>query len=368
MKKVLHIVSSWGTGGVERYIYNYSKYLNKYSFDILTLRNSKGNSIFNSEKLNVYNLEEVSGNYINRLYKRKKLLVDFLEKHEYNIIHFDTTTADSFILAKFIKKRFNVKIVMHCHATNVEPPKILLKKILHKFSKIFYNKYADYYIGASEDTIKWMFPAKTNINKIVLNCGVELDKFKYDIKTREKIRKKYNLAEKYVIGTVGRFSQQKNPFFILNIIRDCIKIEPKIVFLWIGSGEYIEQIKSKAKKMGIYNNIIFLGVCDQVEKYYSALDLFILPSLYEANPIVCLEAQTNGLKCIISNKITKSANINGNVIFLDIKDSKNWANEIIKQKDNCKHKGNISKIIEKGYSVKDNANKLEEIYIKLEEK
>lgn len=365
-KKILHIVSSWGTGGVERYIYNYSKYLKKYAFDVLTLRESSNKSIFISNEIRVYHLLEVKGNYLKRISKRKKLLIEFMKKHQYDIVHFDSTTADAFILAKAIKRNFPCKIVMHCHATNIEPPNIFLKTILHKFSKKFYSKYGDYYIGASEDTIKWMFPSKSNIDKIVLNCGLEIEKFKYNENIRQEVRKKLNLTDRYVVGTVGRFSQQKNPFFILDIIEECIKIEENFTFLWIGAGEYFDKIKEKAQTRGIDKNICFLGLCEKIEDYYSVLDLFILPSLYEANPIVCVEAQTNGLKCIISDKITRTANITGSVKFLGIENPKEWATEIMKYKNDCNHISHLEKISEKGYSVKENAEKLEKIYEGLE--
>ncbi|MFQ8661858.1 MAG: glycosyltransferase [Clostridia bacterium] len=366
MDRVLHIVSSWGTGGVERYIYNYSKYLNKYSFDVLTLRESSNKSIFASDKIRVYHLLEAKGNYLKRINMRKKLLIDFLKKNKYNIVHFDATTADAFILAKAIKKNFSCKIVMHCHATSIEPPNIFLKTILHKFSKIFYSKYADYYIGLSEDTIRWMFPQKSKIDKTVLNCGVEIEKFKFNEDIRNQIRKKHNITNKYVVGTVGRFSKQKNPFFILDIIEECIKMEENFTFLWIGDGEYFNKIREIAKNRGIDKHIYFLGVCENIEEYYSALDLFILPSLYEGNPIACLEAQTNGLKCIISDEITKTANITGSVRFLGIENPKEWATEIMKLKNDCNHVSYLEKISAKGYSVKDNAEKLEKIYDRLE--
>lgn len=366
MNRILHIVSSWGTGGVERYIYNYSKHLKKYSFDVLTLRDSSNYSIFNSNSIKIYNLSRAKGSYLKRIEARKKSLIVFLKTHHYDIIHFDATTADACILAKAVKKFFQCKIVMHCHATSIEPPNVLLKTILHKFSKKFYSKYVDYYIGASEDAMNWIVPKKSNADQSVLNCGVEIEKFKYNEETRKKLRKGLSLNNKYIVGTVGRFSKQKNPFFILDIIEECAKIDKNFVFLWIGSGKYFEEIKEIAQNRGIDENIYFLGLCEKPEDYYSVLDLFILPSLYEANPIVCVEAQSNGLKCIISDKITRTANITGNVEFLEIENPKEWAAEIIKLKNNCSHTVDLKRISDEGYSVKDNAEKLEKIYDKLE--
>ena len=366
MKKILHIVSSWGTGGVEKYIYNYSQYLKKYSFDVLTLRESSSESIFSSDNIKVYQLENVEGNYLKRIEKRKKLLIGFMKQHNYDVVHFDMTTADAFILAKTLKKNSLCKVVMHCHATNVEPPNVLLKKILHYYSKILYSKYADYYIALSEDTKKWMFFKRSKIEGTILNCGIEIEKFKYSKVNRKKIREEYELSSKYVVGTVGRFSQQKNPFFILDIIQKYVEKDKDFKFLWIGVGEYFEDVKKEAHKRKIDEYIIFVGSSKTIEEYYSAMDVFILPSLYEGNPIACIEAQANGLKCIISDKITKKSNITGQVVFLGIKSPEKWVKKLIEMKNNCKHTSNLEKLSKSGFSVKDNVEKLEEIYDRLE--
>lgn len=368
MKKVLHIISSWGTGGVERYIYNYSKYLKEYSFDVLTLRKSTNSSVFDSQQINIYHLKEIHGNFFTRLEKRKKLIIEFLENNKYDIIHFDMTTADAFILAKAIKRKFPVKIVMHCHATNVEPPNIYLKKMLHYFSKVFYSKYADYYIGASEDTMKWMYTKKIRDGNqcSVITCGIEVDKFKFDEDKRKEIRTKYNINKKFVIGTVGRFSTQKNLPFIIDIIEKYSKINNDFVFLWAGNGNLMNYVKNELNKRSLEKYVLFLGVCSNIEEIYSAMDLFILPSLYEANPIVAMEAQANGLMCFLSKNITYTSKLSDNVKFIDIKDSNQWVKEIEIASKNCIHRYEHGKINMSLISAKENAEKLENVYMKLD--
>lgn len=365
MDRVLHIVSSWGTGGVERYIYSFSKYINNYVFDILTLRDNNNTSIFSLGKdSKIYNLPRISANYFKRTKFRKKHIIEFLKKHKYKIIHFDMTTADAFILAKAIKKTFpNVKVVMHCHANNVESPNATLKKIVHYISKYTIEKYVDYYIGLSKETMKWMYTKKIrkSINSTIITCGIETDRFKFNEESRNKIRKKYDLENQFVIGTVGRFSTQKNIPFIIKIIDEYSKICKNFKFIWVGNGKLMEYAKKEIKKRNLNNFVDFLGVCNNIEEIYSSFDLFVLPSLYEGNPIVAMEAQINGLKCLLSNKITVEANINNNVKFLSIYNVREWIDEIEKIRLNPKR---INIPTEKlvPISVEYNAKKLENIY------
>ena len=364
MDRVLHIVSAWGTGGVERYLYNFSKYIDNYVFDILTLRESNNMPIFDLGKdSKIYNLPRIDANYFKRTKFRKKQIIEFLKSHEYKIIHFDTTTADTFILAKAIKKFYpNVKIIMHCHANNVEPPKVILKKIIHYMAKYTLSKYADYYIGVSKETIKWMYTneIQKSINSTIITCGIETHMFKFNEENRNKIRKKYGLENKFVIGTVGRFSTQKNIPFIIKIIDEYSKINKKFKFVWVGNGKLMEYAKGEIEKHNLNDFVDFLGICNNIEEIYSAFDLFVLPSLYEGNPIVVLEAQINGLKCLLSNKLISATDLNDSVKFLSIYNVREWIDEIEKIRLNPKR---INIPTEKlvPISVEYNAKKLENI-------
>ena len=364
--KVLHIISAWGNGGVERYIWNYTHYFETCTIDILTLRKGSKESIFKLEDTSkIYNLPEVKGNYIKRVIERSKLIVEFLKYHQYNMVHFDMTSADVFLLARAIRKNgFACKIVIHCHASNVEPPNVPLKKLLHYACRAFLGNYADYYIALSDDTMRWMFTQKNLKRKpsTILNCGIELQQFRYNEAERQNVRDRLDLGNKFVIGTVGRFSQQKNLPFILEIVEKYLKISEDFCLLWVGDGEYFEKIKKEAQIKGIEKYIVFYGLSDAVNPLLSAMDVFILPSLYEGNPIVGIEAQANGLRCLISDTVTRTANPTGLVTFLNISDVDHWVNELENYKDGIHHEDRIELLIEKGHDVKHNAEKMEQIY------
>ena len=366
MVKILHIVSSWGVGGVESYIFNFAKHIKKYEFDILTLRKTENKTIFNlSGTSQIYNLSKVEGNYFKRTKKRKDEIIEFILKHKYEVVHIDTTTADMLIIAKEIKKRTNVKIIYHSHATDVEAPNVFLKRVLHYYSKRLYYSNVDYYIAASKDAAIWMYPKKILKNNChIITCGADLEKFRFNYDDRIDIRNKFNLEKKIVIGTVGRFSNQKNIPFIINLIELMAKKKIDFNFLWIGNGHLFEDTKEEVKKRKLDKYVIFTGNIKEVEKLYSAMDIFILPSFYEANPIVAIEAQANGLKCSLSDTITKESNVSNTVSYISCKNIDLWMAEILKNREYVR-KDNIEIIIKRGASVKENSIKLLEIYDKV---
>lgn len=83
----------------------------------------------------------------------------------------------------------------------------------------------------------------------------------------------------------------------------------------IGSGELVEDIKLKAEKLGLKNNIIFLGNSDEVNCYLSAMDVYILPSRYEGLSVSAIEAQASGLECVMSDKISTETKKTDKCVF-----------------------------------------------------
>lgn len=373
MKKVLQIVSSWGSGGVERYISNFQKYMvDEYQYVVLPLRPAKSRSIF-AEKFLKYGGEILEVPKTNgttpfhRWRNRANAVLKCIQKGSYEIVHINGTTADALFYCRLIKKKLpNVKVIVHCHGDNVDPPHEKEKRFVHEVIKHVANYKPDYCLGCSERTLTWMFSQKTlkDTPHEVLYCGIEVDEFIYSIENRTEIRKSQQCTEDtLLIGTVGRFSEQKNPMFILEILGKLAEKGVPYKFLWIGSGVLEESVKNRAKELKIEKNIIFFGVCSNTAPMYSAMDIFILPSLYEGNPIVGFEAQASGLPCFFSDKIIGEAKISERVHFLPIENAADiWADEIQKCDLNYRRDDMAHRLIENGQDVKGCAARMMEIY------
>ena len=135
----------------------------------------------------------------------------------------------------------------------------------------------------------------------------------------------------------------------------------------LGNGKLEEQIKQKVINLKIEDRVIFLGVKENVNEYYQAMDLFVLPSIFEGLPIVGIEAQASGLKCIFSDRITTESDITENVKFIELNNIEKWDKQIVYEKNNYnkekrKDKKIYGDLIKKGYDLRTEVNKIEKIY------
>ena len=173
-----------------------------------------------------------------------------------------------------------------------------------------------------------------------------------------------------MIGHVGRFMKEKNHKFMLDILKEIKKIKPNPVLIFVGDGELEDEIKNKARKMGITNEVRFLGVRSDVKYLMQAMDIFLFPSFYEGLGIVLIEAQALGLESVVSENIPDEAFITDLVHKVSLeRDASYWAKKIIDIYNNKKNrKGRQKDIVKAGYDIVNTTKFLEEFYLDSEEK
>lgn len=372
MITVLQIVFAWGSGGVERLICNYIENMSGVKIDVLILQKYNKNSIFNETVTknggDIYHLEHISGGILNRLKQRYVKIKEFCSEHGYDIIHVNGGTGIDCLYAYAAKKGCpRAKVIMQSHADNVEPPHSFFKHVLHKVGKYLFSNKPDANLACSNNSLKWMFRKKyiTDKPSYVLFNGIEIKNFSYDISERHNAREELGLTQKYVVGTVGRFVPQKNPYFILEIIKELILFDKNIAFIWVGDGPLFDKIKQAAQKKHLNDCIYFVGSTKNTRKFYLAMDCFILPSVYEGLGIVNIEAQATGLPCVVSNKIPMEAKVTDLIEFIPLKVSaREWAKRIISKKGIVRI-DNTEAVRSMGYDRYDTAQKLYCIYQEL---
>ena len=203
-------------------------------------------------------------------------------------------------------------------------------------------------------------------NKIVMiPNGIETEKFKYNEEIRNKYRTDLGIENKVVIGNIGRFMEQKNHKFLLEVFKEFLNINPNSVLLLIGDGELEDKTKDYAKELEIDKNVMFLGLRKDIPNLLMCMDIFVMTSFHEGLPVVGVEAQSSGLPIIFSNNITREVEILENVKYVKLEDgAKIWADEInnLLAKENDR-KQSFQKVKEKGFDIKETVKKIEQIYL-----
>lgn len=300
---VAQVMGKWLGNGVETVIMNYYRHLDhsKVQFDFICDEDSTRIPYDEIKKLGgrVFLVPKYQN-----LPKYLKALEKLFKESQYCIVHSNLSTLSVFPLS--VAKKVGVPIrIAHSHSTSnpKEWKRNLIKNILRPFSK----RYATDYFACSEVAGRYLFGNKAFDRgevKIIHNA-IDIDKFKFDEVARKKLRKEFGIKDStIVIGHVGRFVQQKNHTFLVDVFKEYHKKNPDSKLLLVGSGPLEDKIKKKVEKLGLKDSVLFLGQRDDINKLYSAMDVFCLPSLYEGLPVVGVEAQAAGLPCVFSDKIT----------------------------------------------------------------
>ena len=359
---VAHIIGKWLGGGVESVVMNYYRHIDraKIQFDFICDEDSTN--------IPYEEIEKLGGRVIlippyQKLFKYHNKLKKILKDGNYKIVHSHINTLSIFSL--FAAKCAGVPVrIAHSHSTTnkKEKKKNLLKQALRPFSKVF----ATDYMCCSELAGRWLFGNKEydKGNVYLLNNAIDLDKFKYDEKIRSEKRKKLNISDDtLVIGHVGRFVEQKNHRFLIDIFNEIHKQNSNSILLLAGQGPLMEEIKSKVESLGLEKFVIFLGQRNDIDELYQAFDVFCLPSLYEGLPVVGVEAQATGLLCIFSDDMTKETKVLDTTEFLSLKQSaEEWANDIVKKQSKYKRKDVKNIIADNNFDIIFESKKLENKY------
>ena len=203
----------------------------------------------------------------------------------------------------------------------------------------------------------------------IMTNAVDTKAYEFAAEIREKKRKELGVGDKLVIGIVGRLSEQKNYPFLFDAYKELLNICNDVVLVIVGRGLEEENIKERARQLKMEEHILFLGVRNDVPELLNAFDMFVLPSHYEGLPVVLIEAQANGLKQLVSNKVTDEMRITDLIEFLSIEGTeKLWAEKMAACCSNVEKRMSYSQQVAKaGYDINLASKKMEEFYL-MEEK
>ena len=273
--------------------------------------------------------------------------------------------AASMIYGKIAKNNGVKVVIYHSHNTNLSTNHRLMKTAVHNYCKWKYEKYANILFSCSDLASEWMFNKKTiEKNRVILiKNAIDLDKFNFKEDIRTFYRKHLNIDGKFVVGHIGRFAVAKNHPFLLEIFSALHKINPESVLLLIGEGEDEEKIREQVAFLGLTNDVIFYGPTKEIPQMLWSMDAFVLPSFFEGNPVVGIEAQAASTPCFFADTITRMCKLTDIVTYLSLKDSPEKWGEVILKASSIKRVSTKEQMEKEGYNIKSVAKIIQHIYI-----
>lgn len=357
--RIAHIIGKAVNGGTETVAMNYYKNIDKkkFQFDFFVESTSK---VIDRDYI-----EKNGGRiYIIPSYKHiikyVKTLKKIFRSNKYYIVHSHMNSL-SFICLK-IAKCCDIPIrIAHSHSTTSknEPLRNLLKLFFRKFS----TKYSTDYFACSNKAGIWLFGKKYIENGFLLKNAINDKKFSFSLEKRKEVRNELKLNDEILLGNVGRLAKQKNQIFLLKLLKELIKVGFEGKLLIIGEGDQKEKLLKYCHKNGILDYVIFHQPVENIEDYYSAMDIFLFPSLYEGLGISLIEAQINGLHCVVNCDLPVSeATINEKCVHPLRLEKDNWVS-FVNENKNIRREKNV--IIPMDFDISNQGAVLQKKYERL---
>lgn len=316
---IIHVVDGLNNGGVEEVLYNYYQHDKKSDDRILILSHSPASSR-DAKRFNNFGIE------IRKVTpKRKNIIKNFTDLYSIinaerpDIVHVHMTLSSYMALFAAWLNGVPVRIY-HSHLSK---PSI---KYADKIKRSLNNSLSNYKVACTAEAADYAF-GKRSTEAIILPNAFSLEKYEYNQAARNEMRKKLKIGQHDIlIGNAGRFTEQKNQAFLVDVLKEID--DPKYRLILIGDGELKQAVINKAAEKRLSERVIFVEPTSHIADYYSAMDIFAFPSNYEGLGIALVEAQISGLPCLVSKNVPSSAIFSKKCIILDTNSPTLWAKTI----------------------------------------
>ena len=361
--RILHVLTAMNRAGAETMLMNLYRAIDReiiqFDFAVTTTENADyDDEIMSLGGRIIHYPRYVGKNH----FEYKRWWKSFFKDHpEYRIVHGHIGSTAAIYLK--IAKKSGCYTIAHSHSVGNH-------KTLHSFLYGIYSyrtRYiADYFIGCSKEALVSRYGKKVLNDKnrsYILKNGVDVKKYKFNEKVCEEVKKELQTSDEYlVVGTVGRFTEAKNVFFIIDVLSALKDKNCSFKFLWAGTGELEADAKKYIKEKDLQEEVLLLGVRDDIHRILQVLNVFILPSKFEGLPVIGVEAQAAGVPMLCSDRVSPDIKISDSIEFLNIDSVDIWVESILKETKFRRNINATENLISHGYDINSSASWLMNFY------
>lgn len=327
MIRILHVVSVMDVGGMESYIMNMYRRIDRtqVQFDFLVHHMRRGAFEDEIEALggHVYHLSVIDD--LNLLKYKRDLRALFSAHPEYRIVHGHLGSTAYWYLGEAKRQGVPWRI-LHSHCPGrINTLKGYVKHMLFYLSPV----HANIHLACSDNAGRYQF--RKGAFEVVPN-GIDVPRFRFSAQSRQEVRSRLGIDDRFVVGHVGRFYYEKNHAYMLDILRALKEKAPDAMLMLLGEGKLMEDIRRRAQEMSLEDSVLFMGLQKDCAPYYQAMDAFIMPSIYEGLPLAGIESQCASLPCLYSDTVSAEAKISPLTQYLPIGEENvgRWAEELLR--------------------------------------
>ncbi len=354
MKKICIYCEKWSSGGIESFIASVLSQIDLRDIQIDLVSCQIEYSPFTKGLIERgVKFHQLSGNR-NNVLKNRYLFLQLMKRQQYDILHVNAFHGGSLYYLYLGKTAGIPKRIAHSHNSMLKKGLFsALKLAIHNIGKIIYAKYGTDLWACSSVAAHFLYPKSLSSQVVIIPNGIDVMRFQFSEDKRYAVRAGLDIYDEIILGHTGRFCQQKNQLFLLDVFYNFLIKHPNSKLLLVGDGEDKSRLINRVAKLGIEEKVIFTGITSHVEDFLFAMDVFLFPSIFEGLGIAVVEAQASGLPLICSDQVPMEAMLLPNVQRLPLKlDIEQWVQAVEKvckisnKRDSC-----AALVKNKGYDI-----------------
>lgn len=367
--RILHVLGGLDAGGAESFAMNLYRAVDRRYVQFDFIKHTTRECLFEPEIARLGGRVFVCPRYTGKNHAAYlRWWKDFFASHpEYKVIHGHVRSTAALYLP--VAKRYGLVTIAHSHSTSNGAGAAAAVKDLMQLP---IRRVADYLFACSDEAGAWLYgkAALQRPNYRRIPNGIDLTRFAFDGETRARMRAELGIPDgALVLGHIGRFTRPKNHAWLVDLFAQWNKRHPDSYLLLVGDGELWEEVRRQCETLGLADKVLLPGAHTDTENYYQAMDVFVFPSLWEGLPVSVVEAQANGLPCLISEVITPEVRLTDLVQALATESPAAWLDKLAACR--CREQGNLTPAQRKGlqpFDITCVAQNLQEFYCEQYEK
>lgn len=360
MKNICCFCEKWGSGGIETFLLNSFENMDRKDLHIDLVTTQIESSLY-LPRLKACGIELIClGQNTRHLLSNHAAFRRLLRQKRYDVVHLNIYHALSLLYARDAARLGVPRRIAHSHNAGLRNSFLRpLKLFLHRQARDRLSGFAMEFFACSREAADFMFPA--SVGGEILPNGIDLARFSYDEQTRQLMRVQLGLADRFVLGSVGRLCQQKNHRFLLEVLKELTRLRPEAALLLVGEGELLPELQAQVRQLGLSDHVHFYGTSHDVPKLLCAMDVFALPSLFEGLGIAAIEAQACALPTFCSEFVPEEALASPLAMRLSLSAPPSvWAEHMLAA--SSLRQPVTEELRHAGYDIRSTANRLEKAY------